>query len=228
MSSMMIHQYCTAYQMQARDASKLQSASVWLFDNDFVWLHCAAILFTVCDASTMECITRCDASSLQSASVASDREEDISSGARLLLLWASDGLYVILPEYRFEPQKIQHRHYITDTKSCAIMGKKLNNCNEFNMKVSRIDEMKWHRFRGYIWCDVPAVGREGKDSELVQLCRFKIYISERSGSRVGMAEGGEDLTALSLFLSLAVRFVIPIIGFLYKYSLQNIFLASGQ
>ena len=43
-----------------------------------------------------------------------------------------------------------------------------------------------------------------------------------------MAEGGEDLTALSLFLSLAVRFVIPIIGFLYKYSLQNIFLASGQ
>ena len=123
MTSMLIHQYCTAYQMQARDASKLQSASVWLFDNDFVWLHCAAMLFTRRDASTMECITRCDASSLQSASVASDREEDISSGARLLLLWASDGLYVILPEYGFQPQKIQHRHYITDTKSCAILSK---------------------------------------------------------------------------------------------------------
>ena len=116
MSSMLIHQNCTVYQTQAWDASKLQSASVWWFDNDFVWLHCAAILLTVRDASTMECITRCDASSLQSASVASDREEDISSGARLLLLWASDGLYVILPEYGFGPQKIQHRHYITDRK----------------------------------------------------------------------------------------------------------------
>ena len=52
---------------------------------------------------------------------------------------------------------------------------------------------------------------EEYDFELVQLCRFKIYISERLGSRVGMAEGGEDLTSLSLFLSLAVRCVIPII-----------------
>ena len=159
MSSMMIHQYCTAYQMQARDASKLQSASVWLFDNDFVWLHCAAILFTVRDASTMECITRCDASSLQSASVASDREEDISSGARLLLLWASDGLYVILPEYGFGPQKIQHRHYITDTKNWAILGKSAKKLiKEWRLwaagwlKVRRSDEMKWHRYMGYMWC----------------------------------------------------------------------------
>ena len=159
MSSMLIHQYCTAYQAQAWDASKLQSASVWWFDNDFVRLHCAAILFTRRDASTMECITRCDASSLQSASVASDREEDISSGARLLLLWASDGLYVILPEYGFEPQKIQHRHYITDTKNCAIQGKSAKKLiKEWRLwaagwlKVRRSDEKKWHRYMGYMWC----------------------------------------------------------------------------
>ena len=58
---------------------------------------------------------------------------------------------------------------------------------------------------------------EEYDFELVQLCRFKIYISGRLGSIVGMAEGGEDLTSLSLFLSLAVRCVIPII-FLILYS----------
>ena len=59
---------------------------------------------------------------------------------------------------------------------------------------------------------------EEYDFELVQLCRFKIYISERLGSIVRMAEGGEDLTSLSLFLSLAVRCVIPIIFLLSSLS----------
>ena len=44
---------------------------------------------------------------------------------------------------------------------------------------------------------------------------YQIYF--RVSQKVGMAEGGEDLTSLSLFLSLAVSVIIIILGLRFCY-----------
>ena len=74
--------------------------------------------------------------------------------------------------------------------------------------------MRWSgRYMGYMWCIAL-----GKNTILSWFnCADSKYTFQRDWAQE-MAEGGEDLTSLSLFLSLAVRCVIPIIFLLSSLS----------